>query len=312
MTAAHVKKEILWEFKHKKFLFWTFIRIISSFGPIIATYIFAKGVQVIEDGQPITVAVKVFLILLVVELVEHLLRLASKTRMSLYTEEILVNIQEALNEYIHPDSDKREETIQTFRNLTQSLRRLVTHLYMTGIPALLSFIAIPIIIYFLDLRVFLILISMIIVYFFVTLMFSKEFKRDYEDFDESREDYFSSLLENTGIKRDASKLISKFKDVENTRFISWLSEQFIMSFFAFIIIILLVQDIYSGTKQLSDLVLIFGYIAASKIFLINTTLTIHHYMEIEAAVSRIEKISSKDVLEINVEKTKQRAKKSKN
>ncbi len=287
MQTAQIKKTIISEYKNGTFGKWVGVRIVSSFTPLVVTYVFALGVKVIEDGNPPAQAIKVFALLVVIEMVDHVLRLSSKTRIEAYSEAYLINIQTRLIEDISPTEENKREVTQSIRNLTQPLRRFVDHMNNNGVTAIVSFIAIPVILFFIDVRVFLLQIVLMLIYTIVTIVFSFPYEKNYEAFDQARENYYSELLAEGKVKKLAELVRAKFMKVQNLRFFEWFTLQNVVSIFNFIIIVLVLKDIYAGTKQISDLVLIVGYTAGTKAFLNELTTTVTYNMQVKAGIQRI-------------------------
>lgn len=104
------------------------------------------------------------------------------------------------------------------------------------------------------------------------------------------EKYYSRLLVNDRVKSYAEKVWGKYGDVQSFRFISWFSLQSLVSFFKLSILLLVVRDVFMGTKQISELVLIAGYVVSTKKFLNDVTNIFEYYMEIKAGTRRLEDV----------------------
>jgi hypothetical protein len=287
MTAAQFGRIVLSNFKNKKFLIWISVRVVSAFGPLLATYIFARGIRYIENGESFDAIIRIFLILLIVEIVEHLLRLLSKTRTSLYSESILMKIQQDLVIEIKPISKIRKYTIQSIRNLTQSIRGFVIYLYENGIPGLVSFAATPIILFLIDRRIFVIQLILYFIYFLITYFFSLRYEKSFEGFDASRESYYTKIMTSNKIGRQAGFVAKKFKQVEDVTLVEWLTLQNLISVVNFIVVAVLVGDIINGQGQISGLILVVGYTKESKKFLNEITTIVNNFMRVRAGIERL-------------------------
>lgn len=299
MTSAHIKSITLANFKNKKVIFWVLVRILSAFGPLIATYLFADAVSAIENAKPVTLVLQVVGLLLLVECCEHLLRLSSKTRISGYTESVLIDIHEDLAKDFVVDSPHRKELIQAFRNYTKAIRDLVTYLYNNGLQGFVSFAFIPVILFFIDIKIFFIQIILMLFYMIVTLWFARLYEKKYENFDKSREYYFAALIERNNVEAEASYIRKNSFVVENVTFFNWFTLQNIISFVSVLIFVLVVRDIYNGTKQIADLILIVGYSKETKVFLNDISGSIEKLMQVKAGAERVVAISKKESLSIH-------------
>lgn len=266
---------------------WLFLRIVSSFGPLIVTYIFAEGIAAIEHGKPYELVLKIFLSLALVEVLEHLLRVASKAKIAYFTEGSMIQIQEDLVDTINPSEKHRKEVIQTLRNLTQSARKFVEFMYNNGVQGLISFVSVPIILYFVEIRVFYAIMILMFIYMVLTFYFSKLYEKYYEAYNAARERYFAELLAKNAVTRQANVILKKFIGIKRVFFLDWFSLQTLITIFTLAITVIVVKDIYLGLMEISDLVLIIGYVKESKGFLNNTTGAINHYMEVKAGVERV-------------------------
>lgn len=287
MNSAQVKKIIISSFKSKKLFFWFSVRFISSFGPLLITYLFAYGIEVIEEGRSFNDIILVFFALLIVESTEHILRILSKTRIVYLTEFALINIQEDLIKNVSKEDSKRKERVQTLRNLTQSIRRFIIKFKDNGIPAIVSFVSIPIILFFVDVKIFYLQITLMVIYMIITYVFSNIYEKRYESLDHSREDYFSGIHNHNHIDPLASIVRHNVKNINNLIFINWVSLQNIISVFKFVVIFLVVKDIMIGVHNISSLVLIVGYVRKSKIFLNDLTSMFELYMQVKAGIRRV-------------------------
>lgn len=291
MNSAQVKKIIINAFKSKRLFFWFFIRFISSFGPLAVTYLFAYGVEVIEEGRGFNDIILVFFALLLVESTEHILRILSKTRVVYMTEYAIINIQEELIKNVPKDDPKRKEHVQTLRNLTQSIRRFVIKFKDSGIPALVSFVSIPVILFFVDVKIFYLQVALMVIYMIITYVSASIYEKRYEDLDHSREDYFSNIHSHNHIDPLAAIVRNNVKNLNDLIFVNWVSLQNIISVFKFITIYLVVKDIMIGAHNVSSLILIVGYVRESKVFLNDMTSMFELYMQVKAGIKRVVSVS---------------------
>lgn len=299
MQTAQISKIVRLEYRYnKKFMFWIYVRIVSAFGPLLATYIFAKGVAAIENELPLQQIIAVFVALMLVEIVDHLLRLSSKTRISICNESTILVLQRKFLKELKPLKKARRRTIQTVRNLSQSLRRFVEYMSNFGISAAVSFASIPAILFFIDKRIFALMMILIAIYLLVTFFFSRIYEKSYERVDRSRENYYAELLTGNNVGIQAHYLVQRYKKLHDVRFFDWFTLQNLVTIFNFIVVIIVVKDIVAGYSQIADLVLIVGYTRESKKFLNEITGSVNAYMQVKAGVERVAAVSEGKVKRI--------------
>ncbi len=298
VNTAQLRRYIFISYKTQKIKFWFGIRVIESFATIVLTYIFSQGIAALENTEPVSAVVQIFVTYTAVAVLSHFLRIASKTRLTFYNEVLLVKMQKELMVKLDPVDDLRKRTLQAVRNLTRSLRTFVIFMLDNGITGVVGFIAIPVLLYFIDTKIFYIEMLMIIMYLLLTYIFSFRYGKIYETYDSAREKYFSSFNLTNKVNRLAKSVITTEKSIEDYRFLTWFMLQSLISTFQLLIFIVVVHDVVNGTKQISELVLISGYTLESKTFLNSVTTGFEHLMEVNAGVRRVVAVSQKRVSSI--------------
>lgn len=219
----------------------------------------------------------------VVGLVENIVRLLSKTRLIYLTESIQMNIQQRLIKVIKPNSSNAKEQVQGILNITQSVGLLIDDIRQNGMNGIISFITIPIIMFCQDKKMFVLLCLMILFYFLVNYPFSKSYERTFERYTLAREAYFAELFSIKKNQKYVNRVLKYIKEVSNVTFIGWISLQNVVVFFQFVIVLFLAMDVFHGTKQISDLILIFGYTRESQVFLNQVSSVWERFMEVKAS-----------------------------
>jgi ABC-type multidrug transport system fused ATPase/permease subunit len=294
MTAQEIQKVLVNALKNKKFVFWMFIRLVSAFGPLLATYLFSRGIDALETHGDISIVMREFGLLLLVWSTEHFTRVGSKTRLSIVTEVALIEIQERLVTKVEKTIPNRKEIIQSIRNVTQALRNFSTHFRDNAISGLVSFVSIPVILYFIDKRIFGFELMLMGFYLVVTLIFAKIYEKRYELFDKSREYYYGKIQSSNEVEEEAEYVRHRIRQVEDVQFFQWASLQNIIAVSQFIVLYIISKDIIAGTKHISDLVLIFGYTTSTGTFLNGITGMIERLMQVKAGIERLVVVSNKE------------------
>lgn len=287
MKPAYITLSIFKALKNKRLLLWLLVLVISAAGPLINTYLFSQGINALENSLPLKQILWVFFTLLAVASVEIFLRISSKTRIHHIVDSRLINLQLAFLKNVTPRSKKRKPTVQSIRNLTRSIQLFTTHFINNGVSGLVSFISVPFILYFIDLRIFYIEMALIIVYLTVTIFYSYRYEKQFERYDESREKYFIKMSSSNKVAQRGHAMAKAILKLQNIRFFEWASAQNIIIVFQFIITAIVVIDIVNGLSGISDLVLIIGYTNESKKFLNSITGDLNRFMQIKAGVERL-------------------------
>lgn len=287
MSTAQVVLKIFQEFKSKKLLLWLFVLVISAAGPLIGTYIFSRGVSALETHQTLEKVLLIFVLLTVVTALEIFLRVRAKTKIHYYTEFSLMRLQIELVKFFKPRARNRKKGIQSVRNLQRAIQTFMTYFINNGVAGVVSFISVPFILYFVDKRIFMVELSLIVIYMTITYFFSKRYEHQYELYDESRERFYSKLSSTNKVGHRGRTMAIKMKNLQNLRFFEWLTLQNLIGIFQFIIAAIIVVDIINGFKGIADLVLIIGYTKESQKFLNSVTSDLNRYMQVHAGIDRL-------------------------
>jgi ABC-type multidrug transport system fused ATPase/permease subunit len=289
MNPAQIRHEILSRVKIKSVYFWFFVRFINTFFPLAITWIYAKGVETLENGGDAYTVMQIFALLLFAHIMDNLLRIGSRARIRIKLENAFIEFQEALIEKFN-HSKKRIEIVQAIRNLTDAFRNFVTYIINSGLPGFVNFVSIPVILFLIDVKIFIAQMVLIAIYLALVYYLSRIYEKRFELLDVAHENYYASILARKPIKsvdRRGNQVKEGVRGVENITFMQWVSFQDIIAIFQFIVIYLIVLDYVAGTKQISDLVLIVGYTNQSQGFLNSVTSGVDSLMQIEAGVDRV-------------------------
>ena len=287
MDAAQITFFILKKFKDKTFLLWMTVLTVISTAPLIANYLFSKGIEALETHQPLSTVFEVFAIYFAVLIMEHGIRLLAKTKLGHLIEKIIINMQEDMVDQIKETGDKKRKIIQSIRNLSRGIEAFVTDVYEKGVAGFVSFISVPFILLIIDKKIFWVEISLIGIYLALTYYFGKRYERQFERYNEARERYYLKLP-TRNFDRHLGYYLSNAKDkLQRIRFQEWTTLQTLITVFQLIVTGLIIIDISNGQKTISDLVLIIGYTAQSKLFLNAMTGNFERYMQIVAGIDRL-------------------------
>ncbi len=273
--------------------------IVSTAGPLITTYIFSRGISALETHQEFIVVIEFFMIFAIILICENTLRLVAKAKIAVYAEEAIMNIQKTLISFIDPIGEDRKEIIQAIRNLTDAIGGFIVFARDSGMGAVINFISVPTILFFIDKKIFLLELALITVYIFTTRIFAKIYEKHFEKLDKAKEHYFSQILISNHVVHQAVELLKILARVVRVWALGWISAQNLIAVFNFFVVFLVVKDIVHGTKQISDLVLIIGYTNQSQGFLNSITTAMESLMQIKAGLERVHVVTkSKSLISV--------------
>lgn len=289
MKPAQIKEIIFDKLNIKSVYAWFFVRFLNTFFPLAITWIFAQGVAALETGKSLRYVIQIYLIWVVAHVLDNLLRIGSRARIRILMESAFIELQEHLV-YQTNHSKNRVEIIQAIRNLTDALRVFIDYVINSGLPGVVKFISVPIILYLIDKKIFIAEVVLIFIYLILVYVLSKIYERKFENLDTAHESYYAAILERKNPKIIAQRgegVKKGVKGVESIIFYQWISFQDLIALFQFIVIGMIAIDFINGTKQISDLVLIVGYTNESQGFLNSVTSGVDSIMQIEAGIDRL-------------------------
>ena len=252
MKPAYIVLSIFKHLKQKKLFLWVPILAISAAGPLITTYLFSRGIKAIETHQALNTILWIFFSVLAVSSLEIVIRIAAKTRIHYYINAGLIKLQQTFLKSVKVRSKHRKATVQSIRNLTRSIQIFFENFVNSGIASLVSFVSVPIILYFVDRRIFWVEMALIVIYLSATFFYSYKYEIQFERYDETREKFFLKMGRSNHVAHQGGAMIKAVKKLQDIRLFEWISVQNIIVVFQFIITAIIVIDIVSGLKGISD------------------------------------------------------------
>lgn len=271
----------------KRFLFWLGVRLFSALLPLLSTYLFSKVISDIETKAVFSSIFFLILIILIVRIVDNISRLRSIFKL----DECISDIGFDIHNYFVKDLDikdkeERHKSIQAVRNFADAANVTLSLFKQPGIDSLISLTIIPIILFFVDFKVFVLEISYIIIYLLIDQYTTQKYSK-YRNIQNTKiENYYGKLQETNDVELEQKTFTRHFTRLSNWNFIEWSLLQNTAVFFYALILGYCVIAVFSGDKQISDIVLIMGYIVSTQSFLnsfseirdslANTTVAIEH------------------------------------
>ena len=291
MPKKLISSLIINSLKNRLFIFWFSVRIVSTAGPLITTYLFASVISALENKKGIEEILIILGVLLGVQIIENFLRLLSKTRIEFYSSRLVITLHQVLLSSSSNEKPPRKELVQAVINLCQSLDKFILYLKETGISGVVHFFIVPVILFFIDIRVFVLEMLLILIYLGTTFIMTRKYEKIYEKYYESTEGYYAKLFNYGDATSSAGNVLINMRFLQNFVFFMWGSLQNIIAIFQFLVPLIVVADIIAGTRQISDLVLVVGYTKESQGFLNNFTSAYEKFMEVDAGIERLEEDS---------------------
>lgn len=261
------------------FFFWFFVRFVSAIFPLITIYQFSNVIKLIETGQSPTLIFQAIILIFVVRIIDNILRLKSVTRLENEIAELSFDIHNFfLSSLKIAVKEDRLAAVQAVRNFADASSVTLNLVKQPGIDSLVSFIFIPVILFFLDFHTFTLTTAYIIIYFFIDYYCTQHYARLKDTLNYKTESYFARLQENQDFELEQKALGRHFNRLTRWGFTEWSLLQNLSVFFYSAIFIYLVVLTTNGQRQLSDVVLIMGYVTQTQVFLnsfssINDSLT---------------------------------------
>ena len=287
MREAEIRSIIYLSFSRPKILFWFVVRVISTAGPLLTTYLFARIVDALERHQSFQAFLIIATSLLLTQVLSNLLRIGSKTRLEIEIGKMRFDLQNALLNKYKQQFNLSKEVIQAVINTAKATEDFFTYVKESGINGIIHFFAVPVLLFFIDKRIFAIEIFLIIFYLGFNLFISRKYERRFEAYDKSKEMYYSHVFEANNFMGQSAAIFKSIKGVGDMVFFMWEVLQNLIAGFQYVVLILIGSDILSGVKRVADLVLVVGYTQESQGFLNNITTISELYMEVKAGIKRL-------------------------
>lgn len=270
--SSQIRKVILFIFKiitdKNGFLFWMFVRFISAILPLITIYLFSLVVRHLENHEPFSVVLFVVIILFIVRILDNFLRLKSITKLEHCINDIVFDIHNLfLSDLKTKDKNERHAIVQAIRNFADATSVTLNNLKQPGIDSLVSFLFIPVILLFIDARVFVLTMASILIYYFIDHYTTQHYSRLKDNLNTKTENYYAKVQDSNDFDLEQLAFNRHFDRLTKWGFTEWFTLQNNAVFFYSLILLYLVYTVVTGQKEISDLVLIIGYVTQTQVLL---------------------------------------------
>ena len=252
----------------KRFLFWVFIRFLSALLPLLTIYLYSQVIDQVEKQVIFSSVFFLILLIFIVRLLDNFVRLKSLEALNQCISNIGFDIHNFFSQDIHTkNKEERNQTIQAIRNFADASKMTLTLFRQPGIDSIVSLVTIPIILYFVDIRVLVLFISYILVYFIVDYYTTQRYIKLKDIQNTKIENYYSKFQESNDVELEQKAYVRHFTRICNWSFVEWFSIQNVAVFFYSLILAYSAISVYSHIGQISDVVLVMGYASSLQTYL---------------------------------------------
>lgn len=248
-----------------RFLFWFFVRFISSLLPLLTIYLYSQVVGNIEHKTKLESILTLVLIIFIVRIVDNFFRLRSICKL----EECISNIGFDIHNFFIKDlktenKEERHQSVQAIRNFSDASSLTLMLFRQPGIDSIVSLIIIPIVLFFVDKNIFILEFTYISIYLLIDYYTTQRYVKLRDIQNTKVENYFAKLQETNDIDLEQKTFTRHFTRLSNWSFLEWFSIQNSAVFFYSLILAYCILSIDSGSKEISDLVLVMGYVSSTQ------------------------------------------------
>jgi ABC-type multidrug transport system fused ATPase/permease subunit len=284
----------------KSFFFWFALRFVSALFPIWSIYLFSEVISLLENNHNFNQIISLVILLLIVYFLDNFTRLLSIYKL----EYIISGIQFDVHNFLIPgleikDKNTRFEGIQSVRNFSEATRLTLELIRQPGIDSVVSLLFTPLILYFLDFKIFVVEIAYIVIYYFVDVYTTQRYVYLKNLQNAKIEGYYARLHVTNDVELEEKQFNRVHKKICNWSFIEWSFLDNISVFFYILVLAYLVFAVLNNYKSISDLVLIIGYMASTQTFLNSLSVLKDKLADTKVALYRLVNNKTIDNVDLN-------------
>ncbi len=283
-----------------RFIFWVVIRFISAFFPLISIYLFSRTINLVETKSSYSAILFSIITIFIVRIIDNFTRIKSVTKLDDCISDIGFDIHNYFIGDIKTESKlERHESIQAIRNFADATTWTLCLFRQPGIDSIISLISIPIILLFVDFRAFIFEIVYIAIYYFIDYYTTQRYISLKDIQNTKTEVYYAKFQETNDIDLEQKSFSRHFSRLCNWCFTEWFTLQNTAVFFYVLIFAYLIASVASGTKLISDLVLIMSYIASTQTYLNSFSEIKDSVADMHVAISHLAKNKAISVIDFD-------------
>jgi ABC-type multidrug transport system fused ATPase/permease subunit len=252
----------------RRFLFWIFIRFLSALLPLLSIYLFSLAIKYLETQTIFSTVFFLMILILIVKIVDNFTRLKSLFKIDECISDIGFDIHNYFSQDLKTETKiDRHQSIQAIRNFSDASTITLRLFRQPGIDSVVSLIVVPTILFIVDFKIFVLEIAYILIYLLIDHYTTQKYVK-FRDIQNTKiEDYYAKFQESNDIDLEQKTFTRHFTRLANWNFIEWFLLQNTAVIFYTIIFAYSVVAVLSGQKNISDLVLIMGYVTSTQTFL---------------------------------------------
>jgi hypothetical protein len=252
----------------KGLFYWAFIRFLSAILPLISIYLYSLVIKQLESKISLSTVIITVILTLLVRLLDNYLRLLSITRLEFIISNICFDIHNFFVTDIKAESkEERAATVQAIRNFSDASSVTLNLIKQPGIDSLVSILFIPIILFIIDFPSFVITLAYILTYYFIDAYTTQRYAQLKDIQNSKTEAYYAKLQDSNDYDLEQKSYTRHFNRLCKWSFTEWSFLQNSSVFFYCLNLFYLINAVYTGDKNISDLVLVMGYVTQTQIFL---------------------------------------------
>lgn len=282
------------------FFFWLFVRAFSVLIPPLSLYLVSLIIHALETQQSDSYLLSLIALVFITFIFDNLTRLLSLSRLQFLINKTETDIQKYLISGLQTkDKPKRHETIQTIRNFTDATRMTMEVLIQPGIDGFISLFYLPLLLFIIDFKVFVIQIAYILVYFAIDTYTTEKYQHLKSTQNRRIEDYYAKLQDSNHLVHERSLLNREYNHLNRWFFWEWITLQNAAVTFYTIVLIYLVITVRLGSKHISDVFLITGYLTSTQVFLNSISAVKDRLADTKVALARLIKTKASSIVDFD-------------
>ncbi|MCW1949268.1 MAG: hypothetical protein KIH89_002360, partial [Candidatus Shapirobacteria bacterium] len=262
--------------------------------------LYSLAIEDVENKVSFNIVFFLVLIILVVRLIDNHLRLRSLFKLDECISDIGFDIHNYFTKELKSETkEERHQSIQAIRNFADASSLTLRLFRQPGIDSIVSLITIPIILWFVDARIFILEIVYIVIYLVIDYYTTQRYVCLKDTHNSKVEGYYAKLQESNDIELEQKTYTRHFSRLTNWNFIEWFILQNSAVFFYCLIFGYSIIAVYSGHKQISDIVLIMGYVGSTQTYLNSFSEIKDSLADMTVAVDHLAKNKSISVIDLD-------------
>ncbi|MFA7301727.1 MAG: hypothetical protein WC069_05430 [Candidatus Shapirobacteria bacterium] len=283
-----------------RFFFWLFVRFISAILPLITIYQFSEVIKLLEKNSPFSFILWSLIWIFIVRIVDNFLRLRSVTQLEYEISSISFDIHNFfLSDLKAETKSERHEIVQSIRNFADASSVTLNLIKQPGIDSIVSLCLIPPILFFLDFRVFVLNFAYILIYTAIDIYTTQRYAKLKDILNTHTETYYAKLQESNDFDLEQKSWSRHFHRITRWGDFEWSVLQNTAVVFYSIILLYLIYLVSNGDKQVSDLVLIIGYVTQTQVLLNSITSIKDSLTDMLVGLERLAKNSTVSAIDLD-------------